>query len=162
MHGLHFVQIDEFYPIDPRSTTASITTSTTSTSKAFGLDPQAPCSMNCDQIGLEQRPDARIRLARLRVDLSLRTRQPISDAGAAAESACLQRVDDWCQDYEDRIRNWAASVSSWAASARRPHRLQRRRLRSSFDHAADGHQLRDSGGRRRRTWAASKSRVTGW
>ena len=69
----------------------------------FGLDPAKALLMNCAEIGPGRRPDARLGLARRRVDLSLRTRQ----AGRRLEKtqqAVLRRIDQWCQQYEQRIR----------------------------------------------------------
>ena len=103
MNGLHFVQIDEFYPIDPRQHNSFYYYVNEFYLKAFGLDPRKALLMNCDQIGLEKGQTLESVWPDLRVDLSLRTRQPVSDA-ERQQKALLHRIDDWCQEYEDRIR----------------------------------------------------------
>ena len=101
--GLHFVQIDEFYPIDPRQHNSFYYYVTHFYMKAFGLDPRRALLMNCDQIGLEKGQTLESVWPELRVDLSLRTRHPVNDA-ERQQKGLLHRIDDWCHEHEDRIR----------------------------------------------------------
>lgn len=103
MNGLRFVQIDEFYPIDPRQHNSFYYYVTHFYMKAFGLDPRSALLMKCDQIGLEKGQTLESIWPDLRVDLSLRTRQPVNDA-ERQQKGLLHRIDDWCHEYEDRIR----------------------------------------------------------
>ena len=102
MRGLRFVQIDEFYPIDPLQRNSFYYYVTKFYLEGFGLDRGRALLMNCREIGLRGEtieavwPD-------WQVDLSLRTRQAASELERTQQQV-LQRIDDWCQGYEERIR----------------------------------------------------------
>ncbi|MFW6108089.1 MAG: 6-phosphogluconolactonase, partial [bacterium] len=103
MGSLHFVQIDEFYPIDPAQENSFFHYVNEFYVKGFGLDPAKGLFMNCAEIGLanderldEVWPDGR-------VDLSLRHRHA-AGARERRQKDRLGCIDQWCQDYEDRVR----------------------------------------------------------
>ncbi|MFZ5832097.1 MAG: glucosamine-6-phosphate deaminase [Planctomycetota bacterium] len=101
--GMHFVQIDEFYPIDPSQRNSFHYYVHKFYLEGFRIDPARALLMNCSEIGLlpgqtlgEVWPD-------WRVDLSLRTRHPASRQ-EEVQQRVLERIDQWCLEYEERIR----------------------------------------------------------
>ena len=104
MRGLHFVQIDEFYPIDPRQHNSFYHYVNKFYIERFGLQRGKALLMNCDLIGLERGQTLESVWPDLQVDLSLRTRQALNDL-EKQQQRTLHRIDDWCQQYEDRIRS---------------------------------------------------------
>jgi glucosamine-6-phosphate deaminase len=104
LRGLHFVQIDEFYPINPKQHNSFYDYVINYYIKGFELDPARALLINCDEISLpngrhysEVFPDSII-------DLSLRNRE----AGSQFEKiqqASLFSIDNWCSDYENKIRD---------------------------------------------------------
>jgi glucosamine-6-phosphate deaminase len=101
--GLRFVQIDEFYPINPTQTNSFFHYVENYYLKGFGLDGDKALLMDCRRIGLAKGQTLESVWPDWRVGLSLRTRH----AGGALERTqqqVLHRVDQWCQEYEDRIR----------------------------------------------------------
>lgn len=103
MGSLHFVQIDEFYPIEPTQKNSFYFYVNKYYIDGFGLDPAKAMLMDCRQIGLGDGQALRSVWPELTVDLSLRTRQPACDLERTQKSV-LHRIDDWCQQHEDAIR----------------------------------------------------------
>ncbi len=109
MRSLHFVQIDEFYPIQPRQHNSFTHYVNEFYVEGFGLDRSKALLMDCEQIGLEKGQTLESIWPGfqgeppLAVDLSLRVRQAAGDL-EKQQQRLLQRIDDWCQQYEDRIR----------------------------------------------------------
>ena len=134
-----------------RRRTASITTSRSSTSKAWGWIPHKALLMNCQEIGLGAGAGPRSDLARLdrRPEPCARARRsPISNA---CSKRVLARIDDWCQQYEEQIR--ALGGIGFFLGGIGPDGHIGFNVRGSdhyLDHAADGHELRDAGGGGRR------------
>ncbi len=103
LRGLHFVQIEDFYPIDPKQHNSFYDYVNTFYIKGFNLEPEKALLINADEIALpgskhftEVFPDNRI-------DLTLRNRE----AGSHLESLqqdSIFRIDNWCTNYENRIR----------------------------------------------------------
>ena len=103
LRGLYFVQIDEFYPIDPQQDNSFYSYVNRFYIDGFGLDPAKALLINCAEIGLrpgqtlaEVWPDGA-------VDLSLRYR-PARTLLEQVQQDALQRIDQWCLEYEERIR----------------------------------------------------------
>ncbi len=103
MRGLHFVQIDEFYPIQPAQQNSFYHYVNKYYLEGFGLDRGKALLINCSEIGLDRQQTFEEVWPDSRVDLSLRTRQAATDL-EKTQQAVLQRIDDWCRCYEDRIR----------------------------------------------------------
>jgi len=103
MGSLHFVQIDEFYPIDPHQENSFYDYVKHRYLDDFGLDHSKALLINCDQIGLEKGQTLESVWPDSHVDLSLRTRQATNDLETLQQDV-LHRIDDWCRQYEDRIR----------------------------------------------------------
>ena len=104
LRSLHFVQIDEFYPIDPRQHNSFYHYVNKYYIEGFGLDRSKALLMDCGKIGLEKGQTLDAIWNDLQVDLSLRTRHAVTDLEKQQQSV-LHRIDDWCQQYENRIRS---------------------------------------------------------
>ncbi|MCE5185787.1 MAG: hypothetical protein LLF76_06645 [Planctomycetaceae bacterium] len=103
MRSLHFVQIDEFYPINSAQTNSFSYYVKEYYLKGFGMDRRKailidPCKIGVNDAGqLEEIwPDKY-------VDLSLRCRHAKNKL-EEKQKKLLERVDQWCMDYEARIR----------------------------------------------------------
>jgi len=103
LSGLHFVQIDEFYPISAGQHNSFHYYVSNFYIKDLGLDPEKALLINCDTIPLaggrrfiEVFPDCR-------VDLSLRYRE-CRTAFERMQQQSIFMIDDWCAGYESRIR----------------------------------------------------------
>ncbi len=101
---LHFVQIDEFYPIDPKQHNSFCYYVSQFYIKDFELDPGRALLMNCDEIPLvggkhfsEVFPD-------YIVDLSLRYKEPKTNTEKLQQQSIFM-IDDWCSRYEEKIRD---------------------------------------------------------
>jgi glucosamine-6-phosphate deaminase len=103
MRSLHFVQIDEFYPIDPRQHNSFYYYTSKYYIEGFGLDPAKALLIDCSTIGLEPGDTLESVWPDHIVDLSLRVRSPRSKL-EQKQKAVLERIDQWCQEYESRIR----------------------------------------------------------
>lgn len=104
MRGLSFVQIDEFYPIRPEQHNSFYYYVNKYYLQGFGLDPAKALLINCAKIGLREGetldgvwPDSRI-------DLGLRNRRATT-ALERVQQSVLRRLDEYCLEYEDRIRS---------------------------------------------------------
>ena len=103
LKGLHFVQIDEFYPINPRQHNSFYDYVMRYYLKVFDLDPARALLINADEIRLhgdcaypQVFPDSTI-------DLSLRNREAISPQEKIQQKSIF-RIDNWCTVYENKIR----------------------------------------------------------
>lgn len=103
LRGLHFVQIDEFYPIDPRQHNSFFDYVSKYYIRDFDLDPAKALLINSEEIPLaegrhytEVFPDSLI-------DLSLRNREPLSPL-ERLQQASIFSIDNWCTNYEKKIR----------------------------------------------------------
>jgi glucosamine-6-phosphate deaminase len=103
MHSLYFVQIDEFYPIDPKQHNSFFYYTNKYYIQGFGLDPAKALLIDATQIGLGPGDTLTSVWPDHTVDLSLRVRSPKSKL-EQKQKEVLERVDQWCQGYEDRIR----------------------------------------------------------
>jgi glucosamine-6-phosphate deaminase len=101
--GCTFVQLDEFYPINPRHNNSFYYYVNKYYIDGFGFSRDKALLINCEEIGLEEgmsleevwRDDA--------VDLSLRYREGRTDREIMRKNV-IERVDQWCVEYEDRVR----------------------------------------------------------
>lgn len=103
LKDLHFVQIDEFYPISSKQHNSFYNYVKKYYIEGFGLDPKNALLINSDEIPLaggkhfsEIFPDSR-------VDLSLRYREPKGQTEKEQQESIFL-IDDWCTDYEKKIR----------------------------------------------------------
>lgn len=103
MDGLRFVQIDEFYPIEPDHEHSFYSYVNRFYIDRFGLDPDRAQLINCEDIGLPDGKGLYDVWPGGRVDLSLRYREP-QTWQEQLQQQVLFNVDEWCQRYENRIR----------------------------------------------------------
>ena len=103
MGGLHFVQIDEFYPIQATQHNSFFHYIKKYYIEGLGLDPAKALLMDCRQIGLARGRTLESVWPDSVVDLSLRTRQATNDLERVQQDT-LSRIDDWCQRREEQIR----------------------------------------------------------
>ena len=103
LRGLHFCQIDEFYPINPRHQNSFAYYVQRYYIRDFGLDPGKALLINCEEIGLPAGMTLEEVWRDREVDLSLRFRSPKSRI-EEIQKGVLSSVDQWCSEYEDRIR----------------------------------------------------------
>jgi glucosamine-6-phosphate deaminase len=103
MKGLHFVQIDEFYPINPKQHNSFYDYVLNYYIKGFDLDPAKALLMNADEIPLVQGRHFSEVFPDSRIDLSLRNREAVNQL-EKIQQASIFSIDNWCTGYENRIR----------------------------------------------------------
>jgi glucosamine-6-phosphate deaminase len=103
LRGLRFVQIDEFYPINPLHHNSFHYYVHRYYIDGFGLDATRALLIDCSRIGL--RPGQRLEdvWPEDEVDLSLRYRMARSKR-EELQKGVIQHIDEWCTEYEGRIR----------------------------------------------------------
>ncbi len=102
--GLHFVQIDEFYPIDPNQHNSFYNYVSEYYIKGFGLDPDKALLINCDTIPLYEGKEFSEIFPEHKVDLSLRFRAPRNTSEQKQQKSIFM-IDQWCHQYEEKIRD---------------------------------------------------------
>jgi len=103
MGGLRFVQIDEFYPINPRHQNSFYYYVQKYYVDGFGLDPERGLFIRADEIGIPDGESVESVWSDEPVDLTLRYRLPASRRESLQQHV-LREVDQWCVEYEDAIR----------------------------------------------------------
>lgn len=103
MSSLHFVQIDEFYPIDARQHNSFHYYVNDFYLSTFGLDPKKALLMDTTSLGVPSGKSIGEIFPDNRIDLSLRTRHLQSDT-ERLQKEVINRVDEWCMEYETKIR----------------------------------------------------------
>ena len=103
MQSLHFVQIDEFYPIDPRQHNSFYYYANKYYIEGFGLDPKKALLIDASRVGLKRGETLSSVWPDHRVDLSLRVRSATTKL-EEKQKAVLERIDEWCRRFEDQIR----------------------------------------------------------
>jgi glucosamine-6-phosphate deaminase len=104
MKSLSFVQIDEFYPINPLQHNSFFYYVNKFYIQGFGLDPGKAILINCTRIGIPEERSLDEIWPSGEVDLTLRYRQPMSNLEAMQKSV-LEGVDQWCTEYEGKVRS---------------------------------------------------------
>lgn len=104
MNGLHFVQIDEFYPINSSQTNSFYSYVQDQYIKGFGLDPQKCMLIDSSRIGLTKDENVFSIWPEHKVDLSLRYRHA-KTVLEQKQKDVLEKIDQWCDDYEQKIRS---------------------------------------------------------
>ena len=103
MASLHFVQIDEFYPINPTQHNSFYFYVKKFYIEGFGLDQEKALLIDCSKIGIPEGETLHSIWPEQEVDLTLRYR-PGKTVLERKQKAVLEAIDQWCQEYEDRIR----------------------------------------------------------
>lgn len=103
LRGLHFVQIDEFYPIDPTQRNSFYYYVNKHYIRGFGLDPKKAQLIDPTSIGIPAGESIDTIFPDGHVDLSLRSRNPKSRL-EEVQARVIMAADQFCTDYEERIR----------------------------------------------------------
>ena len=103
LRGLRFVQIDEFYPIEPSQKNSFLSYVERFYIRGFGMDPGKAMLIDGSRIALRRGERLSDVWPGMAVDLSLRGRRARTRLEARQKSV-LAGVDDWCRGYEERIR----------------------------------------------------------
>jgi len=103
LRGLHFIQMDEFYPIDPLQHNSFYNYVQKYYIKGFGLDIKKCMLMNCDVIPKIQGKTLEEIFSKNFVNLDLRYRKPRNPAEIDQQNT-IQLVDQWCSEYEEKIQ----------------------------------------------------------
>jgi len=104
MSSLHFVQIDEFYPIDSAQHNSFTYYVKQFYLEGFGLDPAKALLIDACRIGLGEGEKLANAWPGNRVDLTLRYRQAANQL-ESRQKALLGQIDQWCMEYEQQIRD---------------------------------------------------------
>jgi glucosamine-6-phosphate deaminase len=102
--GLTFVQIDEFYPINPRHHNSFYYYVNKYYLEGFGIPRQKALLINCEEIGLDPGTTLEEVWRDEAVDLSLRYRNGKTDREILRKKV-IERIDQWCVEYEDKVRS---------------------------------------------------------
>jgi glucosamine-6-phosphate deaminase len=103
MKSLHFVQIDEFYPIHPQQQNSFYYYVNMFYLQSFGFDRDKALLIDCSKIGLPEGKDLDDIWPDKIVDLSLRYRYG-KNSQERQQKQVLEQVDQWCVEYEEKIR----------------------------------------------------------
>ncbi len=101
--GLTFVQIDEFYPIDPQQQNSFYYYVNKHYLRGFGMDANKAMLINPAKIGIPKGQTLETVFPDGKVDLGLRHRLPKTQL-ERVQAGVLMEVDQFCSDYEENIR----------------------------------------------------------
>ncbi len=104
LRGLHFVQIDEFYPINPRQHNSFFDYVSKYYIGGFDLDPAKALLINTEEIVLAEGKHFSEVFPDNLIDLSLRNREALNPF-EKLQQASIFKIDNWCTNYEKRIRD---------------------------------------------------------
>jgi glucosamine-6-phosphate deaminase len=103
LNGLHFVQIDEFYPISAAQNNSFHHYVNKFYIEGFGLDPKKALLINSDEIPLAEGKSYKEIFPDSKVDLSLRFREYKTPLEKLQQES-IYLIDQWCGEYEAKIR----------------------------------------------------------
>ncbi len=104
MKSLYFVQIDEFYPINTSQHNSFYYYVNKFYIDGFGLDRNKAILIDASKLGLDENETLESIWPDMTVDLSLRIRHATNDLEKKQKNV-LAKIDQWCQEYEDKIRS---------------------------------------------------------
>ncbi len=104
LSDLTFVQIDEFYPISSRQQNSFYDYVNKFYIQGFGLSKEKAILINSDDIPLAYGLHFSQVFPDLKVDLTLRFRDPKTDLEKIQQQS-IYMIDQWCGEYEQRIRD---------------------------------------------------------
>ena len=104
LRGLHFVQIDEFYPIDPTQHNSFYYYVKKYYIEGFGLDASKGQFINCDEIPLADGRHFNEVFADGVIDLGLRYREP-ANAAERIQQRSIFMIDNWCAEYDQKVKD---------------------------------------------------------
>ncbi len=103
MKGLHFVQMDEFYPIDSNQHNSFCNYVRKYYIEGFGLDQNKALLIDCNEVGLKNGESIKDVWLNGVVDLNLWNREPTSKQ-EERQKLMLLDVNRWCLTYEEKIK----------------------------------------------------------
>ena len=103
LNGIRFVQIDEFYPINPRQSNSFYNYVINFYIKGFGLDPERALLINSEEIPLAEGKHFTEIFTDNMIDLTLRHREPLTPFERLQQESIF-RIDNWCMEYENKVR----------------------------------------------------------
>lgn len=103
MKNLHFVQIDEFYPINPEQHNSFYNYVNHYYMGGFGLNPKKALLINCNEIELAEGKHYSEIFPDSKIDLSLRNKAPRTKL-EELQQASIYKIDTWCTRYEEKIK----------------------------------------------------------
>lgn len=103
LSGLQFVQIDEFYPIDPRQHNSFYNYVMKYYIEGFGLKEENALLINSEEIPLVDNKSFLEVFPDYNIDLSLRYREATSEVEKMQQDSIFM-IDNWCTQYEQKIR----------------------------------------------------------
>jgi glucosamine-6-phosphate deaminase len=104
LKDLTFVQIDEFYPISSKQKNSFFDYVNKFYLEGFGLNKEKAILINSDEIPLAGGRHFKEVFPDLKVDLSLRFRDPINNFERIQQES-IYKIDHWCGQYEQKIRD---------------------------------------------------------
>jgi glucosamine-6-phosphate deaminase len=104
LKDLTFVQIDEFYPISSKQKNSFYDYVNKFYLDGFGLSKEKAILINSDEIPLADGKHFKEVFPDLKVDLSLRFREPINNIEKIQQQS-IYMIDHWCGQYEQKIRD---------------------------------------------------------
>ena len=104
MKSLYFVQIDEFYPINPQQHNSFHHYINQFYMKGFGLDKSKALLIDVYRTGVPDESNLEKIYPEDKVDLSLRTRQATTKL-ERMQKLVIESVDQYCTEYESKIRD---------------------------------------------------------
>ena len=103
LSNLAFVQIDEFFPINPVQKNSFYDYILNYYVKGFGLNKNNCLLINCEDILKTEIKKIENLFQNRKVDLSLRYRDP-ENKNEEFQKNFIYKTDQWCSDYEEKIR----------------------------------------------------------
>ena len=103
LNGLHFVQIDEFYPINSAQENSFYHYVNKYYIDGLGLDREKAILINCDEISLSGGKHFSEVFPDNIVDLGLRYREAKTPKEKIQQESIFL-IDEWCAQYEEKIR----------------------------------------------------------
>ena len=104
LSNLTFVQIDEFFPINPVQKNSFYDYILNYYVRGFGLKKKNCLLINCEDILKTDIKSIEDIFQNRKVDLSLRYRDPKNKI-EQNQKDLIYKTDQWCSDYEEKIRN---------------------------------------------------------
>ncbi|WP_339877580.1 glucosamine-6-phosphate isomerase [uncultured Algoriphagus sp.] len=104
LKDLTFVQIDEFYPISSKQNNSFYDYVNKFYIQGFGLSKEKAILINSDEIPLANGLHFSKVFPDLKVDLSLRFRDPQNELEKLQQQS-IYLIDQWCGEYEQKIRD---------------------------------------------------------
>jgi len=104
LSNLHFIQIDEFYPISSKQANSFYDYVNKFYIDGFGLNRNKALLINSDEIPLSNGKHFTEIFPDSTVDLSLRYREFRTEEERLQQESIFM-IDDWCSEYEEKIRS---------------------------------------------------------